>query len=207
MNEHSSQPQSKEEKVITVRSAVNFDVVGNNIQDIANFAIEKHEFKSATTLSAEEREAVIAKAKEALWAFVEELKVAAQEGPRHHVRSSGQGDPGSRWQEIVSPAHPDCGERRILQGLNSLTGRPWPSRFRCMKYRSSLAGRQRSTSGLRPPPPHRAALHLAAPPAPGWERGAMVVQDAPPSQTVIDKGTSSLERHGARLSEIRRGVR
>ena len=74
MSEHSSQPQP-DEKVMTVRNAINFDIVGDNIHDMADFAIEKHEFVNATSLSAEEREAAVAKAKEALWEFVEELKV------------------------------------------------------------------------------------------------------------------------------------
>jgi len=75
MSEDSGQRQSSQEKVMTVRNAVDFDIVGDNIEDIANFSVEKHEFRSGTTLSAEEREAASAKAKEALWAFVEELKV------------------------------------------------------------------------------------------------------------------------------------
>ena len=75
MSERSNdQPRPTEEKVMTVRNAVNFDIVGDNIQDIANFAIEKHEFRNATTLSSEVREAVDARIKEALWQFVEELK-------------------------------------------------------------------------------------------------------------------------------------
>ena len=74
MSEQSSQPQP-DQKVMTVRNAINFDIVGDNIHDMADFAIEKHEFVNATTLSAEEREAAVAKAKEALWEFVEELKV------------------------------------------------------------------------------------------------------------------------------------
>ena len=74
MSERSSQPQP-DEKVMTVRNAVNFDIVGDNISDIADFAIEKHEFVNATILSAAAREAAVVKAKEALWEFVEELKV------------------------------------------------------------------------------------------------------------------------------------
>ena len=51
MSERSNdQPQSAEEKVMTVRNAVDFDIVGENIEDVANFAIEKHEFRNATTL-------------------------------------------------------------------------------------------------------------------------------------------------------------
>lgn len=76
MSEHrNDQPKSTEEKVMTVRSAVDLNIVGENIADIANFAIEKHEFRNATTLSSEVREAIDAKIKEALWQFVEELKL------------------------------------------------------------------------------------------------------------------------------------
>lgn len=50
------QPQSTEERMMTVRSAVDFDIVGDNVEDIANFAVEKHEFRNAATLSAEVRE-------------------------------------------------------------------------------------------------------------------------------------------------------
>lgn len=78
MSESSGKASSNDEKVMTVRSAVNLDIVSDNIQDIANFAIEKHEYRNATSLSAEQREAASAKAREALWAFVEELKVRRQ---------------------------------------------------------------------------------------------------------------------------------
>ncbi len=75
MSESNAQPQSSEEKVMAIRSAVDFDIVGENIQDMANFAIEKHEFRNATTLSPEVREEAVAKVKEELWQFVEELKL------------------------------------------------------------------------------------------------------------------------------------
>ena len=79
MSERSNdQRQSAEEKVMMVRNAVNFDIIGDNIQDIANFAIEKHEFRHATTLSSEVREAAVAKIKEELWQFIEELKLRRQ---------------------------------------------------------------------------------------------------------------------------------
>ncbi len=76
MSERSNdQPQSAEEKVMTVRNAVDFDIVGENIEDVANFAIEKHEFRNATTLPPEVREAAVGKIKEGLWQFVEDLKL------------------------------------------------------------------------------------------------------------------------------------
>ena len=75
MSESNAQPQSNEEKVMTVRNAIDFDIVGDNIADIASFAIEKHEFRNATTLSPEVREEAATKIKEGLWQFVEELKL------------------------------------------------------------------------------------------------------------------------------------
>ncbi len=65
---------SDEEKLGSVRSAVDLAIVGDNISDIAAFTLEKHEFKNDTTLSAEEREAGDARIKEVLWKRVEELK-------------------------------------------------------------------------------------------------------------------------------------
>ena len=65
---------SDEEKIGSVRSAVDLAIVGDNISDIAAFTLEKHEFKNDTTLSAEVREAGDARIKEVLWKRVEELK-------------------------------------------------------------------------------------------------------------------------------------
>lgn len=79
MSERSNdQRQSAEEKVLTVRSAIDLNIVGENIADIASFAIEKHEFRNATTLSPEIREAALAKIKEELWQFIEEMKLRRQ---------------------------------------------------------------------------------------------------------------------------------
>ena len=76
MSERSNdRSQSTEEKIMTVRSAVDMNIVGDNIADIADFAIEKHEFRNATTLSPALREEAVAKIKEGLWQFVEEAKL------------------------------------------------------------------------------------------------------------------------------------
>ena len=40
------------DKTISLKTAVDFDVVGENILDIADFAIEKHEFRHDCELSA-----------------------------------------------------------------------------------------------------------------------------------------------------------
>ena len=63
-----------QEKMGSVRSAVDLAIVGDNISDIAAFTLEKHEFKNDTTLSDEVRAEGDAKIKEVLWKRVEELK-------------------------------------------------------------------------------------------------------------------------------------
>ena len=64
---------------IPLRSAVNFDIVGENIRDIANFTIEKYEYKHNRTLSLQAREAAIAGITNSLWRFVERLRTRRQE--------------------------------------------------------------------------------------------------------------------------------
>ncbi|MCY3728773.1 MAG: hypothetical protein OXF97_07255 [Nitrospira sp.] len=65
---------SDQEKIGSVRSAVDLAIVGDNINDIADFTVEKYEFKNDASLSSETREAGVAKIKEVLWQRVEELK-------------------------------------------------------------------------------------------------------------------------------------
>ena len=65
---------SDEEKIRSVKSAVDLAIVGDNISDIAAFTVEKYEFKNDTTLSSEVREAGDARIKDVLWKRVEELK-------------------------------------------------------------------------------------------------------------------------------------
>ena len=59
---------------ITLKAAVDLDVVGENILDIADFAIEKYEYRNDTRLSPEMREEVAAKVRERLWKLVEAFK-------------------------------------------------------------------------------------------------------------------------------------
>lgn len=66
---------SNEEKIGQVRSSVDFNVVGDNILDIADFTVEKYEFRTDTTLSAEQRSEAVEKIKDALWKKVEELRL------------------------------------------------------------------------------------------------------------------------------------
>ena len=63
-----------EEKMATMRSVVDYDIVGSNVQEIADFTVEKYEFRNNTTLSAEMREAGVAKIKEVLWKRIELLR-------------------------------------------------------------------------------------------------------------------------------------
>ena len=65
----------------TIKSSVSvgFNIVGDNILDIADFAVEKYEFRNDTTLSAEAREAATTAIREALWQRIEELKLKRQQ--------------------------------------------------------------------------------------------------------------------------------
>ena len=67
------------QKIMSVRNSIDFDIVGDNIQDMAEFTIEKHEFKNDITLSAEIREEAIAKINEVLWQQIEEMKLRRRE--------------------------------------------------------------------------------------------------------------------------------
>ena len=66
---------SNEEKIGQVRSSVDFNVVGDNILDIADFTVEKYEFRTDSTLSPEMRAEATEKIKDALWKKVEELRL------------------------------------------------------------------------------------------------------------------------------------
>ncbi len=63
-----------EEKIGSVKNALDLTIVGDNIEDIANFTVEKYEFKNNTNLSSETREAGVARINEVLWERVEGLK-------------------------------------------------------------------------------------------------------------------------------------
>lgn len=64
-----------DESTITVKSAVDLNILGDNILDIASFAIEKYEFRHDTTLSPDVREAATTAIRKALWARIEELRL------------------------------------------------------------------------------------------------------------------------------------
>jgi len=63
------------ERTLTIKNALDFEIVGENILDIADFAVEKYEFRNDTTLADEVREAAREGARRALWEMVERLKL------------------------------------------------------------------------------------------------------------------------------------
>jgi len=70
---------SKEEKLVTIRNAVDFSIVADNVLDIADFTVEKHEFRTGSTLPPEVREEAIARIKDELWQRIEALKLRRQQ--------------------------------------------------------------------------------------------------------------------------------
>ena len=65
-------PEAK--TTIPMRRAVNLDIVGEHIEHIVHFTIEKYEYKNDRTLSLQVREAAIAAITNSLWRFVERLR-------------------------------------------------------------------------------------------------------------------------------------
>lgn len=63
------------EKTLTLKKAFDQNIVGENILEIAEFAVEKYEFRHDSTLSDEVREAALREAAQALWKMVEELRL------------------------------------------------------------------------------------------------------------------------------------
>ena len=68
-----------EEKIGRIRSSVDLNVVGDNILDIAEFTVEKYEFRNNVTLSAETREQAVTRIKDVLWERVQRLKGRRQQ--------------------------------------------------------------------------------------------------------------------------------
>ena len=62
------------DRSITLKKAVDLQVVGENILDVADFAIEKYEFEHDTTLSEELREAATEKIRDDLWDLVKDFR-------------------------------------------------------------------------------------------------------------------------------------
>ena len=69
------QDKNEDDMLEAVRESVDFSIVADNIVGIADYVIEKHEFRSGQTLSPEMRSAVVEKIKEVLWHQAEGLKL------------------------------------------------------------------------------------------------------------------------------------
>ncbi|MCY3706299.1 MAG: hypothetical protein OXH08_12510 [Gammaproteobacteria bacterium] len=63
------------EKTINLKKAFDQNIVGENILEIAEFAVEKYEFRHDATLSDEVRKAALEEAAQALWKMVGELRL------------------------------------------------------------------------------------------------------------------------------------
>lgn len=63
------------ETTLTLKEAFDQNIVGENILEIAEFAVEKYEFRHDSALSEEVREAALKEAAQALWKMVEELRL------------------------------------------------------------------------------------------------------------------------------------
>ena len=67
--------QDNEDMLEAVKESVDFSIVADNIVGIADYVIEKYEYRSGQTLSPEMRSAVVEKIKEVLWHQAEGLKL------------------------------------------------------------------------------------------------------------------------------------
>lgn len=70
-----AQEKQPGEARIEVKEAVDYVIVGDNIEDITNFTIEKYEFTNDTVLSSEVREAATSRIKKVLWEEIERLRL------------------------------------------------------------------------------------------------------------------------------------
>ncbi len=67
------------DRIITVKSSLDMDILGDNISDITDFAVEKYEFRHDKTLSSKIKEAALKETQAALWEMVEQLKLKRQQ--------------------------------------------------------------------------------------------------------------------------------
>jgi hypothetical protein len=69
---------STEERLVTIKNSIDFSIVGDNILDIADFTVEKYEFRNDTTLAPDVREEAVSRIKDVLWQKVEAIKPRRQ---------------------------------------------------------------------------------------------------------------------------------
>ena len=68
-----------QQRIARIQTALDIELVGDNISDIAEFTVEKFEFRTDSTLPAETREQAVTEIKDILWRRVERLKERRQE--------------------------------------------------------------------------------------------------------------------------------
>ncbi|MDE2773338.1 MAG: hypothetical protein OXI46_06475 [Gemmatimonadota bacterium] len=67
------------DRPISLKKAVDMQIVGENILDVADFAIEKYEFENDVSLSDDVREAAVERVREDLWDLVKEFRARRKE--------------------------------------------------------------------------------------------------------------------------------
>ena len=67
-------PEPDEAETGTLRNEIDFDIVGDNLKDIAGFTLEKYEYINDCTLSRETRQEALTRINDALWQCVEQSK-------------------------------------------------------------------------------------------------------------------------------------
>ena len=65
----------KEERLVRIKNAVDYDVVAENILDVAEFTVEKYEFRNESTLAPDVRAEAVERIRDVLWQKVEALKL------------------------------------------------------------------------------------------------------------------------------------
>ncbi|MDE2772117.1 MAG: hypothetical protein OXI46_00195 [Gemmatimonadota bacterium] len=76
--------ERRHDRPISLKNAVDLQIVGENILDVADFAIEKYEFENDTTLSDELREAAVERAREDLWDLLKEFRARRKQWRRRN---------------------------------------------------------------------------------------------------------------------------
>ena len=67
------------DRPISLKKAVDMQIVGENILDVADFAIEKYEFENDVSLSDDVREQTVEQVREDLWDLVKEFRARRKE--------------------------------------------------------------------------------------------------------------------------------
>lgn len=75
----SDRQEELRQRIEKIQSALDIELVGDNVSDIAEFTVEKFEFRTDSALPAEVREQAVTEIKDILWRRVERQKERRQE--------------------------------------------------------------------------------------------------------------------------------